>query len=346
MSLDALRWALGAQTPSPSHKLVLISMADRAGEEMECYPSQERLERDTQLNIKTVKKCLRELEEQGFITDTGKRTGKTNRTKIFQLTGVDLRELEPFQPAQKRTDYVNKPKSGSITDNKPENGLIKSGQKRADSKANEPKSGLNNEPKNGLIKSAQIRATEPPSILTTQYNHPTKTFCASGSDEPETLITETNVPELPDCSTEQPVDQYVTAKGRKLSGENWKNFEMFWDVFDYRKDKARAADAWLKIRWAGRGEPNAAEHNRELFAAIIAGASFEAMQRESKLEANQTPIYPEGWLTGRRWEDEHPDLRAQQVALQNELAAVTHTVPKTNREQMRAALRDITATNW
>lgn len=63
MSNDATRWAWQQQTGSSSRKAVLVSMADRAGEDHTCYPSLKRLELDTELNRKTLVKVIGELEK-------------------------------------------------------------------------------------------------------------------------------------------------------------------------------------------------------------------------------------------------------------------------------------------
>ena len=90
MSHDATRWAWQQQTGSSSRKAVLVSMADRAGEDHTCYPSLKRLELDTELNRKTLVKVIGELEELGFIRWTGARRG--NGVKVYQLVGVNGRE--------------------------------------------------------------------------------------------------------------------------------------------------------------------------------------------------------------------------------------------------------------
>ena len=54
MSIDALKWAWTAPVDSASERLVLLSLADRAGEEHTAWPSIARLENDTKLNRKTV----------------------------------------------------------------------------------------------------------------------------------------------------------------------------------------------------------------------------------------------------------------------------------------------------
>lgn len=92
MSLDATIWAFKAAVKTSSQRLVLLALADRAGDEHKCYPSLKRLEKDTVLNRKTIIKVLDELEEGAFIKFTGKTTG--NGVKIYQLIGVVGREDE------------------------------------------------------------------------------------------------------------------------------------------------------------------------------------------------------------------------------------------------------------
>ena len=54
MSIDATRWAWTAQVKNSSQRLVLLSLADRAGEHHTAWPSIDRLAKDTALNEKTV----------------------------------------------------------------------------------------------------------------------------------------------------------------------------------------------------------------------------------------------------------------------------------------------------
>ncbi|MCV6604623.1 MAG: helix-turn-helix domain-containing protein [Porticoccaceae bacterium] len=92
MSLDASTWAWSAAVENAQQRLLLLALADRAGEEHTAYPSHERLEQDTCLNLKTIGKHLKRLQELGFIRDTGRRTGPTGRVKIYRLIGVQGRE--------------------------------------------------------------------------------------------------------------------------------------------------------------------------------------------------------------------------------------------------------------
>lgn len=134
MSIDATRWAWTAPVSNSSQRLVLLSLADRAGEEHTAWPSIERLAKDTVLDKKTVQKVILELINLGLVEDTGERTGPTRRVRILKLNGVKGRE----EYTQIQNDS-----------NTPKNGNIKQSQKRNDSKnGNDPENGMLNDPKN------------------------------------------------------------------------------------------------------------------------------------------------------------------------------------------------------
>ena len=99
MSLDATNWAWRVKFPEksggalPALKLVvLLSMADRAGEDHTCFPSVNRLASDCRMNRKSVFKIIAELIEDGLISDTGERKGRTKQVIVYRLNGVTGRE--------------------------------------------------------------------------------------------------------------------------------------------------------------------------------------------------------------------------------------------------------------
>lgn len=165
MSNDATRWAWTAPVKTSAQRLVLLSLADRAGEQHTAWPSMERLAADTVLNLKTVKKVVNELIKIGLILDTGKRTGPTGRVRILQLIGVQSRDQEQKNDDFNSTDIGsidldNESNIGTIkTPNKPKNGTIKQTQKWDDHlpvidpilDSNEPKNGTLNEPNFGSL---------------------------------------------------------------------------------------------------------------------------------------------------------------------------------------------------
>lgn len=90
MSLDTTIWAWKAEVTSSTQRLILLSLADRAGENHKCYPSIVRMVKDTKMNRKTIIKVLDDLEQQGFIKFTGQIVG--NGVKVYQLLDVSGRE--------------------------------------------------------------------------------------------------------------------------------------------------------------------------------------------------------------------------------------------------------------
>lgn len=139
MSVDATRWAWLQGPIKPTAKLVLLSMADRAGETHECYPSIKRLCENTNLDRKTIIKSLKALCDCGLIADTGKKMGRTNQVVVYRLIGVESRtqddELEGANNTESGT--VPKPEQFHFSDERvplfPDNSTvfpIKESQKR------------------------------------------------------------------------------------------------------------------------------------------------------------------------------------------------------------------------
>jgi len=90
------------------------------------------------------------------------------------------------------------------------------------------------------------------------------------------------------------VDFYLTKKKKKLSGKRLKTFNLFWEIFDYKKGKAEASDSWLEI-------PSL---TGALVDKIIEAAKVESSNRKELIDQGKTPKMAQGWLSGKRWEDE------------------------------------------
>jgi hypothetical protein len=73
------------------------------------------------------------------------------------------------------------------------------------------------------------------------------------------------------------------------------SFKLFWEAFGYKKGRAEAIDAWLDIPQLTNG----------LVLRITEAAKAEASSRPELKKQRLTPIMAQGWLTARRWEDEH-----------------------------------------
>ena len=136
MSRHATDWAWETDPGSSSLKLILLSMADRADEYNLCYPSIERLVKDTCLNKKTVQAGLISLMKMGLISDTGERKGATKSVRVFSLNITKNGNIKGNR------EGGNEPENGNVTENGniPKNGML-----------NDPKNGMLNDPKNGML---------------------------------------------------------------------------------------------------------------------------------------------------------------------------------------------------
>ncbi|WP_032052840.1 helix-turn-helix domain-containing protein [Acinetobacter sp. 1294243] len=127
MSLDATVWAWRVELPQikggskkPMKRLVLLSLADRAGEDHCCYPSVSRLSKDTGMDRKTIFKVIAELIEDGLIEDSGKREGSTKQVIVYRLKGVTGREEageiknKQYQKRNSSKDENNSTKNGTV----------------------------------------------------------------------------------------------------------------------------------------------------------------------------------------------------------------------------------------
>lgn len=109
--------------------------------------------------------------------------------------------------------------------------------------------------------------------------------------------------------------QPLRGKRKTLTGKRAESFERFWNAFAYKKGRAQAIDAWAEI-------PTLTD---SLVERIIKAAEAEATRRPELVAKGRTPIYPQGWITGRRWEDEEveaPTTEAQAVEEYRPLAPV------------------------
>ncbi|UAB18977.1 helix-turn-helix domain-containing protein [Acinetobacter baumannii] len=169
MSLDASIWAFKAEVKTSSQRLVLLALADRAGESHKCYPSIKRMVKDTLLNRKTIIKVLDELEAGSFIKFTGEITG--NGVKVYQLIGVMGREEE----------NVISPKNGTSTNNGTSSNFG-TGSKNGTSTNNGTSSNFGTGSKNGTSTNIGT-ATSPKNGTETSTNIGTQNLSRNLSDE-------------------------------------------------------------------------------------------------------------------------------------------------------------------
>ena len=122
MSIDATRstWLLTKGQVTSTEKLLLLSCADRAGENGICWPSVKRLSADTGLDRKTVLSVRQSIIDKGLIRFTGELRGKTKSIPVMQLTYVEHRY---------KNDAESSPKIGIPSKlSSPKNGTAKQSQ--------------------------------------------------------------------------------------------------------------------------------------------------------------------------------------------------------------------------
>lgn len=171
MSLDATRWAWKLTGIRPAEKLILLSLADRAGESHTCYPSSARLTADTGLDRKTVLAVLQHLEKAGHIEVT-RRPGLGN---VYRLIGVEDRHQQNTRP---ETGTGTSPKNGTGQNHtSPKNGT-----------GPVPKTGRVPVPKTGHESTNESRKNLPASASAPASAH-------TGAREPATIRTDAEVAE-------------------------------------------------------------------------------------------------------------------------------------------------------
>jgi len=124
---------------------------------------------------------------------------------------------------------------------------------------------------------------------------------------------------------------YITRKGRKLTGKRLETFNRFWDAFDYRKDKSSAADSWLNI-------PSLTD---SLVDEIVSAAKVAASARGAIIADGKSAQYAQGWLTARRWEDEHVEQGQATVHSQPERKSFAEINAEAKKEIYRKNMKNM-----
>lgn len=86
----------------------------------------------------------------------------------------------------------------------------------------------------------------------------------------------------------------IQGKKKTISGKRAESFQRCWEAFADKRGKAEAVDAWAVIP----------ELTDSLVEKIIAAAGRYAGERPAMIAQGRTPKMAQGWIAGRRWEDE------------------------------------------
>lgn len=120
MSIKAIAWALESECPSPSAKLVLLTLADaHNGHTGDCFPSLPRIVKLTGLSESGVKLAIRALEAAGMVSrsvekdDSGRTRGVRYVLKMFQGRG---HSVPPRGQSVTPGGGTDEPLEGALTD--------------------------------------------------------------------------------------------------------------------------------------------------------------------------------------------------------------------------------------
>ena len=91
MSVRVSAWAWDAKCPSPSAKLVLLSLADHANDDGECWPSQGNIAADCGITRQTVNEQIRRLVEAGLLKIEHRFNGTGQQANRYFLLCRDIR---------------------------------------------------------------------------------------------------------------------------------------------------------------------------------------------------------------------------------------------------------------
>ena len=99
MSIKAMVWAIERHLTDPGEKLLLICIANYAGEQWDCYPSRAKLADDTSMSPATVKRKLAGLEARRLIS-RDQRFNENGRqgSNLITLLHVVGAQIEPPHP--------------------------------------------------------------------------------------------------------------------------------------------------------------------------------------------------------------------------------------------------------
>lgn len=96
MSIDCTRWAWTVPDLSPTAKLVLLHLADRANEHQNAWPTVKGISSDTGMSRAQVFRALATLRELGYVHPLG-YGGKTGQAVVYKVCGRWNRTLKRWE---------------------------------------------------------------------------------------------------------------------------------------------------------------------------------------------------------------------------------------------------------
>jgi len=106
MSFKAMTWAASVKTPTSTQKLILLLLADRAGDDNTCFPSLKRISNDACVSRRCVIENIKKLASNGFIA-VEKRTIEAEETgTIYNKSNLYLLNVGSYPLGDSDADYL------------------------------------------------------------------------------------------------------------------------------------------------------------------------------------------------------------------------------------------------
>ena len=91
MSFQAMAWAVNQPEITPTSKLILIILANYADEKSSCFPSREHISKLANCDERTVRRSIKQLQDQGLISISERFTEEGRQTSnryILRVAGM------------------------------------------------------------------------------------------------------------------------------------------------------------------------------------------------------------------------------------------------------------------
>jgi len=107
MSLKTMLWAIEQYNLSPTEKIVLIDLAERAGENGQCWPTVQLIARRCNISTRTAVSVLHKLEAYGLLTIKQSAGHRANRYQLHTDRKMNHAEIAGFEPSDPEIHDTN-----------------------------------------------------------------------------------------------------------------------------------------------------------------------------------------------------------------------------------------------
>lgn len=274
MSLQAMDWALRkVQGISPTQKLILICLANHAGPDGTCWPSQNTLSEYSGLSRETIYRNLTDIEKKGLIRSVQRRddSGRDlSKTYVLNIT-----EEEGARPGSSSGETENlRGETQSLT-----GGAKMTGGRDAESHP---------------IKSMLSEEVGETQSLTGETESLREGDAESQGGETQSLTSKENQSRKESVTRTKnisPPPPSVPPETPQAEGVYSKEFETFWAAYPKKIGKLAAWQAWEKM--SGLRPP---------LEAIL--RTLDCYRQTEQWQETRFIPHPANWLNQRRFDDE------------------------------------------